>query len=616
MAGNISRSNDLGIGKGILLKIITFGSIIFLVSPLIILMIFSFNSGKTVTQWEGFSMRWYTNIFTDYDLWMSVRNSFLIAIASTALSTILGTLAALAVGKYAFKGRELFQNILYIPVILPEIIFGISLLALFLLIKMPLGFISVICAHTTFSLSFVTLIVLAKLANVDKRIEEASLDLGANRWQTFRYVVFPNLAPAIISGALFAFTLSIDDFIVTFFTAGVSSATLPLKIYSLIKFGVSPALNAVSTILIIFTVAALSVSNGIQKGVKVSKLIKYPLLGLMGLILIYFTVSIFEKGKIKNLNIYNFSNYLSPKIIADFEKEYGVKVSMNYYNDNEELLSRLQMGVTGYDLIIPSSFIVEIMRKTGLIQPIDTSKITNLRYIDKRFRNLPYDPSGRYYIPYAYGFSAIVYNNQFITDSIRGWNDMYNEKYRSNILMVDDMLEAFFVGYKCLGYVRDTDEVKLDKVTDLLIKQKQLLLKYENNMAVEYMASGDVWIAQSWNGYIAKILRKGPQFKMVIPKEGVLLFVDNMCIPTNAPNKEIAEQFINFLLRPDNSASNIETILYAMPNPDAVKLLPDSMKNNSVIFPSDQMLKNMNISKDEGEFSKKLEKAWTKVKIK
>ena len=616
MAGNISRSNDLGIGKGILLKIITFGSIIFLVSPLIILIIFSFNSGKTVTQWEGFSMRWYSNIFTDYDLWISIRNSFLIAIASTVLSTILGTMAALAVGKYAFKGRELFQNILYIPVILPEIIFGISLLALFLLIKMPLGFISVICAHTTFSLSFVTLIVLAKLANLDKRIEEASLDLGANRWQTFRFVVFPSLAPAIISGALFAFTLSIDDFIVTFFTAGVTSATLPLKIYSLIKYGVSPALNAVSTVLIIFTVAALSISNRIQKGAKISKALKYIILTLMSLILIYFAVSFIDKGKIKNLNIYTYSNYLSPAVIADFEKEYGVKVSMNYYNDNEELLSRLQMGVTGYDLIFPTSYITEIMKKNGLIQPIDTSKLTNLHYIDRRFRNLSYDPTGRFYMPYAYGFSAVVYNDRFITDSIRSWNDMYNDKYRSNILMVDDMMEAFFVGYKCLGFVMDKDEGKLDKVTDLLIKQKQLLLKYENNMAVEYMASGDVWIAQTWNGYIAKILRRGPQFKMVIPKEGVLFFIDNLCIPSNAPNKEIAEQFINFLIRPDNTASNIQTILYAMPNPDAIKLLPDSLKNNSAIFPSDQMIKNMNLNKDQGEFSKNLEKAWTKVKIK
>lgn len=616
MAGNIPRSNDLGIGNGIMLKIITFAGVAFLVSPLIILVIFSFNSGKTVSHWEGFSTHWYSVVFRDADLWNSIRNSFFIAITSTAVSTVLGTMAALAIGKYAFRGRRLFYNLLYIPTILPEIIFGVSLLALFMLIRLPLGFISIICAHITFSMAFVTLIVLAKINNFDRRLEEASLDLGANRWQTYRYVVLPNLMPAIVSGALFAFTLSIDDFVVTFFTAGVSSATLPLKIYSLIKFGVTPAINAVSTVLIIFTITALALANGMQKSARINKGYQYALMSLAGVVILFFMVSWFIKPEKKQLYIYNYSSYLSDEVIAGFEKEYGVHVSVNYYNSNEELLSRLKMGVAGYDIIVPTSSTVEILKLNDLIQPIDTSKLTNLHFIDPRFRKLDYDTTGSWYVPYAYGFSALVYNQQLITDTIDSWADMWNENYRSNIIMVDDMREVLFAGYKCLGYDMDKNQEHLNQVTDLMIKQKPLLLKYENVMTMDYLLAGDVWIAQTWNGFIAKILKQGKQFKMAIPKEGVLFFIDNLCIPKSAGNKETAELFINYLIQPRNTARNIEAIMYAMPNLAAKELLPDSVKNNPVIFPSDQLLRNMNLVKDQGEFNLKQEEAWTKIKIK
>ena len=193
---------------------------------------------------------------------------------------------------------------------------------------------------------------------------------------------------------------------------------------------------------------------------------------------------------------------------------------------------------------------------------------------------------------------------------------MWNKKYSHNILMCDDMNEVFFAGYKCLGYKIDDDQRKLDAVTDLLIRQKPLLLKYENNMIVDYMVNGDVWIAQSWNGMIAKIMKSGKQFKMAIPKEGVLSFIDNMCIPKAAPNKETAELFIDFLMRPKNTARTMEVILYSMPNPAAKAFLPDSLRNNPVMFPSREIIEHMNLTPDRGAFNQKLEQAWTKLKVK
>lgn len=598
-----------------LLKLVTYASVLFLVSPLVILIVLSFNSGRTVSVWEGFSTHWYSVVFHDADLWGAIRNTFLIAIVSTVVATILGTMAALALGKYKFKGRTLVYNVLYIPTILPEIIFGVSLLALFLLIRLPLGYISIICAHITFSMSFVTLIVLAKLNNFDHRLEEASLDLGAGRWQTFRYVVLPNLAPAILSGALFAFTLSIDDFIVTFFTAGATSATLPLKIYSLIKFGVTPALNAVSTVLIVFTVTALALANAMQRTGGISKILKWTLAGMGAIVLLFFVVTFFFRQEKKQLYLYNYAEYVSAELIEEFERRYDVEVSVNYFNDNEELLSRLQMGVEGYDLIFPTAHMVGILKAQGLIQPIDTSSLTNLPQVDPRFRRLDFDPSGSYSVPYAYGFIAMVYNQDQIKDSITSWRALWDEKYRSNILMVDDMNDVLFTGYRYLGYEMDKDPRKLQEVTEALIRQKPLLLKYENNMTRDYMVAGDVWIAQTWNGFIQQILSAGERFKMVIPEEGVLFFMDNMCIPKNAPNKETAELFINFLLEPRNAARNMEIIAYAMPVPAARDFLPDSIRNSQAIFPPDNVIEHMTLFRDMGEFNTLLEEAWTRIKV-
>jgi len=616
MAGNLARGNDLNIGQGTGLKIMTWSGVIFLLLPLIILIVFSFNDSRTVTHWEGFSLRWYKAVFQDDSLWLSVKNSLVIAIVSTMVTTFLGTMCAMLLGKYRFKGRELFQNLLYVPVILPEIIFGVAILALFMLIKFPLGLISIICAHITFSFPFATLIILAKVINLPPSLEEASLDLGANRWQTFVQVILPNISPGVVSGALFAFTLSIDDFIATFFTAGVGSSTLPLKIYSLIKFGITPSINAISTILIVFTVTALFLTDRLQKSERISRTFKLALGGVFIAVLLGLIIAPFFTAREKKLNLYNFSTYIDEGLIADFEKQTGIDVSLDYYNDNEELLSRLQMGVSGYDLIWPSGYMVKIMQSRGLIAPIDFRNIPNYQHITPLMRKLSYDTTGKYYIPYAYGFTGIVYNSAMIKDSIYSWNALWDERYRENILMLDDMREVFWAVYKLLGQTVDDDTVKLQKALDLLVRQKPLLKKYESNATQEMMRSGDVWIAQTWNGLAARLNAIDPKFKLCRPQEGVIFFVDNLCIPSGAPHKKNAEKFINFLLDPANSARNMSTIRYAMPNERARLLLEPSLRDNGIIFPTISDVSELEVMQDMGPFNKKLDKAWTELKVK
>jgi len=617
MAGNISKSNDLNLGNSLFLKIITILGIIFLISPLIILIIFSFNSARTVTQWEGFSLKWYKEVFSDDTIWYSIKNSLIIGLISTFLTTVLGTAAALAIGKYTFKGKKIFENILYIPIILPEIIFGISLLALYILIKFPLGIVSIIVAHVTFSFSFVTLIVLAKVNNFDRNLEEASLDLGASRWQTFRNVIFPNISPGIISGALFAFTMSIDDFVVTFFTAGVGASTLPLKIYSLIKFGVTPAINAISTILIFFTIVVLLMVNALQKSERTKSGVKYAMLTGLGLIVIFIVFSFFSSPKEKNeLNIYNYSDYMDETLIEDFEKEYGIKVNLDYMNDSEELLSRLMMGVSGYDLIVPTGYIVKIMIENDLLSPIDHSLFTNYSGIDPAYTKLEFDTTGTYYVPYAYGFGTIVYNSEMVKEPVNSWEIMWNPKYRGKILMLDDIRETFFAAYKRLGLAFDDNPQSLDKALSLLLEQKPLLKKYESNLTHEYLINKEVYLAHTWNGSIARLNRLHPEFKMALPQEGLLYFVDNLCVPKTAENKKNAWLFLNYLYKPENAARNIAKIMYSMPVPEAYQHLSEELKNNKILFPDKADLPPLEITRDLGAFAGKLDEAWTTLKTK
>ena len=611
MAGNLARGNDLKLGQGTGLKIATIAGIVFLLMPLIILIVFSFNDARSLARWEGFSLKWYKAVFSDYTLWLSVKNSLVVAIVSTIFATILGTMTAMALGKYRFKGRELFQNLLYIPVILPEIIFGVAILALFMLIRFPLGLISIICAHITLSFPFATLIILGKVLNIPASLEEASLDLGANKWQTFFHVILPNIAPGVISGAMFAFTLSIDDFIVTFFTAGVGSSTLPLKIYSLIKFGVTPSINAISTILIVFTVVALILTNQVQKSERIGKKIKLFMgITFLSIITGLIVLPLFSTQDNK-LTIYNFSDYLSPEVIKDFEKQTGIEVSQDFYSNNEELLAKLQMGVSGYDLIVPTGYMVKIMKSRGLLAPIKGSNIENLKNINSKFRNLSFDPEGKYSIPYAYGFTAIVYNSALIKDTVNSWQALWNPRYRDNILMVDNMLEVFWVANRILGQPFDTDPAKLQRALDLLIIQKPLLKKYESNTTRELMLNGDVSIAMTWNGLIARLNTADPKFKLAMPREGTPFFVDNLCIPASAPNKKNAEKFINFLLDPANSAKNITMIQYAMPNDKARLLLEPSLRDNLIMFPNLSDISSLELIDDKGDFNKQIDKAWT-----
>ncbi|MCC5925046.1 MAG: ABC transporter permease [Bacteroidetes bacterium] len=249
------------------------GVFAFIYAPILILIVFSFNQERINAVWTGFTLDWYRRLLTDADLLDSVYNSLVVGLTSTAIATILGTMAALAMHRYVFRGKKLFDAILYLPIVIPEIVMAVSLLTFYVFIQLTLGLVSVIIAHITFNIAFVFVIVQARLAGMGSDLENAAADLGATSWQTFRFVTLPVIAPGVISGALLAFTISWDDFMIAFFTAGVGGTTLPMRVYSMIKFGVTPEINAISTITILFTMLLILLAVRLEGIFKTAKTI-------------------------------------------------------------------------------------------------------------------------------------------------------------------------------------------------------------------------------------------------------------------------------------------------------------------------------------------------------
>jgi spermidine/putrescine transport system permease protein len=244
---------------------ITVGAMFFFYLPILILVANSFNASRFGTGWQGFSLRWYARLLHEPEIWRAARNSLLIALGATALSVVLGTLAAFALHRYGRSRLQRFHyTLVYMPLVVPEILMGISLLMAFVSAGVELGLGTIFLAHVTFCVSFVAMTVLARLQDFDDVVIEAAQDLGAGWGLTVRKVILPMIAPGIAAGALLAFTLSIDDFVITFFVAGPGSTTLPIRIYSMIKFGSPPLINALSTILLVITFTAVSLSQRIS----------------------------------------------------------------------------------------------------------------------------------------------------------------------------------------------------------------------------------------------------------------------------------------------------------------------------------------------------------------
>jgi spermidine/putrescine transport system substrate-binding protein len=317
----------------------------------------------------------------------------------------------------------------------------------------------------------------------------------------------------------------------------------------------------------------------------------------------------------KRLYVYNWPYYIAEDTISNFEKEFGVKVTYDNYSSNEELLAKLQAGATGYDLILPSDYMVGIMREEGLIEKLDLNNIPNFGNIQEKFRNLPFDPDNLYSIPYLWGTTGIGYNAEKITDKVDSWDILWDEKYKGRISMLDDMRGLANPALKRLGYgINTTDPKRIEEVKQLLIKQKPLVKVYTSDTYVEFLKSGDIWLSQAYSGDVFQVMKENKSIKYIIPKEGSDLWVDNMCIPKGGKSKYTAEVFINYLLRPEVSAGISNFTWYANPNEASHKFIKPEIMNNPSIYPPKEVLDKCEFQRDVGESTSLYEQLFNEVK--
>ncbi|GAE01059.1 spermidine/putrescine ABC transporter permease/spermidine/putrescine-binding protein [Clostridium botulinum B str. Osaka05] len=605
--------------KGLLSKIYAALVYIFLYLPIFVLVVFSFNKSKLNATFTGFTLDWYKNLINNTQILEALKNSLIIAFISTFFAVIIGTLAAIGMYRYKFKGKRAMEGLLYIPVVIPEIVMGISMLAFFSSLNLPAGLITLILAHITFCISYVIIVVRARLDGFDSALEEAAQDLGATPWQTLTKVTLPVISPGIISGALLAFTLSLDDVIISFFAAGPDSNTLPLKIFSMVKFGVTPEINALSTVMMVFTLSMVVIAEGIRRNMLKNKKVKKALSFIVILLMVTgigFTIfGNTSKTEKQVLNIFNWSEFLPQSVIEQFEKEYNVKVNYSTFSSNEEMLAKLMGGNVPYDLVVTSDYAIEIMTKQKLVQPIDKNNVPNLANIDKNVLDLAFDPKNTYSLPYMWGGNNIVIDKTKITKKITSFDDLWDSQFKNSMVILDDPRVMIGLALQKNGYsINSKNPKELQKAKEDLIKLMPNVKAFDSESPKTLLINGEASIGYVWGteAYLAKL--ENPNLEVVLTKEGVIPQYDNFVIPKKAKNKKLAEEFINFIYKPEISAQVSEEFPYANPNKAAYPLMDKDKLNDIAVYPPREAVEGNELIKDVGETTKLYDDIWTEIK--
>ena len=588
----------------------------FLYAPIVVLVFLSFNNSRFSTIWRGFTWHWYALAWRDAELIGSLRASLIVGFITTIVATIIGTAAAIALARHRVKLKRAVEGLIFIPVIIPEIVIGFATAGLFGLLGFAFGLSTIVAAHVAFSISYVVFIVRAKLVGLDPSLEEAALDLGATRWQAFLKVTLPLILPAVISAALLVFTLSLDDYVITSFVAGPGFATLPLKIYSMVKTGVTPEINAISTVLLAVTMLLVLVSERIASGRHSRWTIGAAASGL-ALLAVFALGGQAHRARGGELNVFIWSNYLPDNVIAEFERRYDAKLNVELYDSNEALLAKLQSGGASYDIVVPSDYMVTVLREQGLLQELNRDALTNFSNLDPQFVGLPYDTANLYSIPYMWGTTGIAYRKDKVDAPVESWAALWDTRYKDRIAMLDDVRETFGAALKLLGKSDNSaDAGEIQAAARLLMEQKPLVKAYDSGGFDQMLLSGDAWLAQAYSGQIAKAIAENPTIAYVIPKEGCTIFCDNICVPRNAPHRELAHEFINFVLEAKTAADIANGTGYSSVNKAARASIRPELLTNEAAYPPRESLERCEFIRELGEAINIYDRWWTEIKSK
>ncbi|MBR2309985.1 MAG: extracellular solute-binding protein [Oscillospiraceae bacterium] len=606
-------------------RILTVLMFIFLYIPMIVLVVASFNTGKDITNFEGFTLNRYVELFQDEHLLNLLRNSIVISVLSTAVATTFGTVAAVGIHNLKPKMRKVVMNLTNIPMTNPDIVTGVSLSLLFVFVgsKMlgrrdALTFWTLLIAHITFNLPYVILNVMPKLQQMDNSLTNAAMDLGCTPMQAFFKVTLHEIMPGILSGAIMAFTMSLDDFVISYFVSGLDFVTLPVEIYSYTKKPIQPKIYAMFTLLfglifiLMLTMNLMQIRSDRTKGARRSKAesksmrtFKRVCAGICAAALLlgfgYLFIAPHTQQQV-TLNVYNWGQYIadgsdgSMEVIAEFEKRYPhIKVNYSTYDSNEIMYSKLANGGITVDVIIPSDYMIARLISEDMLLPLDFDNIPNYRYIDENFKNTAYDPDNRYSVPYTWGTVGILYNTQYVDEAdVTGWELLWNEKYAGKILTFGNSRDAFGIAQYMLGYdINTTDTQELDDCAQLLKQQKPVLQQYVMDEIFSIMQNEEAWIAPYYAGDCLTMMGENENLAFYLPgHQGFNMFIDAMCIPTCAKEKEAAETFINFLCDPEIAGANMDWICYGTPISEAKAYMDPETVSDPVTYPDESVLVN------------------------
>lgn len=616
---------------------------IFLYAPILTMMVLSFNSSKSRTQWGGFTTRWYVELFQNATIMDALYNTLLIAFVSSLIATVIGTAASIAINHMKPVTKTIVMGITNVPMLNADIVTGISLMLTFLAFGISLGFETILISHITFNIPYVILSVMPKLKQTNQNTFEAAMDLGASPIYAFFKVIFPDILPGILSGFLLAFTMSLDDFIITHFTKGAGINTLSTLIYSEVRRGIKPSMYALSTIIFLVVLVLLLITNfspekkddviksdeEIAKDLRLQK-IKHSFLAVTSVFVIglvgFTTYQKFALNSSNELYVYNWGEYIDEEVIELFEEETGIQVTYDLFETNEEMYPVIEAGAVQYDVVCPSDYMIQKMAENGLLAELNYDNIPNISQINPVYleKSRGFDPENKYSVPYCWGTVGILYNTSMVAleDVPDEWSDLWDEKFKGEILMQDSVRDAFMVALKSLGYsMNTTDETQLQKAKNLLIQQKPLVQAYVIDQVRDKMLGGEAAIGVIYSGEMLYLQEEAERLNLdfdleyVIPKEGTNIWIDSWVIPSNAKNKKNAEKWINFLCRPDIAKRNFEYITYATPNQGAFELLEEETRNNKAVFPDLDALDNCEVFQYLGdEDDARYNELWKEVK--
>ena len=572
-------------------KILLGATAVFFYLPILYIIVFSFNDSRSLTHFGGFSLRWYEKMFADSTMMEAVVYTVIIALLATVISTVAGTLAAIGMSKSKKVLRNLVEQVNNLPIMNPEIVTAIGLLMFFSTLGIAKGFLTLLLAHIMFCIPYVILSVMPKLRSLDPNLADAAMDLGATPFQALTKVIVPQIMPGIVSGALIAFTMSFDDFIISYFVTGNGVQNISILVYTMSK-RVNPSINALSTLVIVLITIALIVVNVLpvirEKQGKTGQPVSKAAVAVGAAIIIAiggFGWSTLRGGGASpqdaiakygsdTLKLYITGEYMSEDLIPNFEDEFGVDVIVEYFDSNEMMYTKMQAG-DSYDVVIPSDYMIQRMMNEGSLQELDLSLIPNLDNLTPEVRNLPYDPDNTYSVPYFWGSVGIIYNHNNVDPAVveaQGYEVLRNEDYAGQIYIYDSERDSFMMALKALGYSMNTENP--DEIYEayewLLDMNDKMDPTYVTDEVIDGMMNGNKDIAVVYSGDATYIQSENEDMSFWMPNEGTNLWYDAMVIPKNAQNPLLAHEFINYTLTYEAALGNSEYVGYTSPNEEVM----------------------------------------------